>query len=163
MQQQVLEPTEAKHRRNKIRLLWAGAFVSGLVAVDLFLNFFCGSWPLVVYLAVGGLGAWTGERLHRRFSADTTGATLVRRGAMGLALFSAMGLVALFAMPVNWDTKCSWRYCGRALGPGLLKSPFPVGTPPCRGWSTCVNEYRYSPSEYRRVLRRIAAQGCPEP
>jgi hypothetical protein len=147
----------------KIRLLWAGAFVSVCVATDLFLHFFCGSWPLVLYLAAWGIGAWTGGRVHRRFSAKTTGATLIRRGVICLALFSALGLMMLFAMPVNWDTKCSWRYCGRALGPGLLKSPFPVGTPPCRGWSTCVNEYPYSAAEYRKVLQRIKVQGCPAP
>ena len=147
----------------KIRLVSAGAFLIVLVATDLFLTFFCGSWPLFMYLAVGGFGAWRGESLHRRFSGDGGGSKFVRGLGIGLAGFSALGLVVLFAMPVQWGTKCSWRYCGRALGPGLLESPFPVGTPPCSGWSTCVNEYQYSAPEYRRVLRRIEAQGCPEP
>ena len=156
--------SEAPRRTlRRVRFVSAGAFVSVLVAIDLFLNFFCGSWPLVAYLAVGGLGAWRGERLHRRFSADTFGATLARRLAAGLALSSAVGLLALFAMPVDWHTKCSWRYCGRALGPGLLKSPFPVGTPSCGEWSTCLNEYPYSRAEGRDVLGRMEAQGCPEP
>jgi len=163
VQQDELTPTETQSDLRKIRLLWAGAFVSGLVATNLFFSLFCASWPLVLYLIVGGVGAWAGERLHRRFSAETLGSKIIRRGATALAIFSAVGLMALFAMPVNWDTKCSWRYCGRALGPGLLKSPFPVGTPSCRGWSACVNEYPYSGSEYDEMLEHIEEQGCPAP
>ena len=147
----------------KVRLVSAGAFVSVLVATDLFLNFFCSFWPLLFYLAFGGLGAWMAPRLHRRLSVETTFTKFARRLGIGLALFSAAGLVVLFTMPVNWHTKCSWRYCGRALGPGLLKSPFPVGTPTCGGWSTCVNEYQYSGPDYDEVLERLTAQGCPEP
>ena len=163
MQQDDLRPVETKPPRYKIRLVSAGAFVSVLVATDLFLNFFCSFWPLVVYLAFAGLGAWMGERLHRRFSAATAGARFGRRLGIGLAVFSAVGLVVLFALPVNWHTRCAWRYCGRALGPGLLESPFPVGTPSCGAWSKCVNEYQYARPEYREVLRRMEAQGCPAP
>ena len=137
--------------------------MSALVGTNLLLSLFCGSWPLLFYLVLGGLGAWAGERLHHRVSGDTTLATIARRFAVSLALFSAVGLTVLFAMPVSWDTKCSWRYCSRALGPGLLESPFPVGTPSCRAWSMCVNEYPYSPSQYRDVLGRIKRQGCPAP
>jgi hypothetical protein len=149
--------------KTRARLLWAGALLSVLVATELFLRFFCASWPLGVYLLVGGLGAWRGERLHQRFSAETLGATLVRRCAQGLALFSAVGLVGLTALPPQWGTKCSWRYCGRALGPGLLQSPFPVGEPSCGAWSVCANEYPYSPAEYQKILGRIESQGCPAP
>ena len=39
MQQDEFGPTETRLSYYKIRLLWAGAFVSGLVATDLFLNF----------------------------------------------------------------------------------------------------------------------------
>jgi len=152
---------EANLRR--VRLVSAGAFISFLVATDLFLNFFCSSWPLAFYLALGALGAWRGASLHRRLSGDTLGKTLLRRLAVALAAFSALGLMALTVMPVNWDTKCSWRYCGRALGIGLFSSPFPVGTPSCRGWSTCVNEYSYSCDDYHEVLQLIEAQGCPAP
>jgi len=86
-----------------------------------------------------------------------------RRLGVGLATFSVIGLVTLSVMPVNWQSKCAWRYCSRALGPGLLAPPFPVGTPTCGGWSTCVNEYQYARDEYAEVLRRIKRQGCPEP
>ena len=156
-------PEDSSPPLYKIRLVWAGAFLSGFVATNLFLSLFCSSWPLVAYLVVGGIGASAGERLHRRFSGQTTLAMIIRRGAVFLALFSAVGLTALFAMPAHWESKCSWRYCHRALGPGLLKSPFPVGTPSCRGWSTCVNEYPYTPSGFQKVLRRIEKQGCPAP
>ena len=163
MEQDELTPTETGTSLRKVRLLWAGAFVSGLVATNLFISLFCSSWPLILYLVVGGVGAWAGEGLHRRFSADTLGSKIIRRGATALAIFSAVGLMTLFMMPTRWDTKCSWRYCGRALGPGLLKSPFPVGTPSCRGWSICVNEYPFSRSEYETALEHIEEQGCPAP
>lgn len=163
MQQDSLTPKDTKSPVYKIRLVAAGAFVSGLVATDLFLNFFCSFWPLLFYLVAAGLGAWKAEKLQRRFSADTAGATFVRRLGLGLALFSALGLVALSAMPVNWHSKCAWRYCDRALGPGLLKSPFPVGTPNCGAWSKCANEYQYSSEEYDELLRRVEEQGCPAP
>jgi hypothetical protein len=143
----------------QVRLLWAGAFVSGLVVTDLLMKLFCSGWPVVIYFVLGGVGAWTGPRLHRRFS----GSKIVYRGVRSLSLLSAAGMVVLFVMPVNWDTKCAWRHCDRALGVGLFKSPFPVGTPTCRGWSTCVNEYPLSDAEYRRALRHIRRQGCPEP
>lgn len=147
----------------QIRLLWAGVFVSGLVVTDLLLKLFCGAWPMVMYLVLGGVGAGVGPRLHRRFSGVTRGSTIVRGGARGLSLMSAVGLMVLFIMPVSWESKCSWRYCDRALGLGLLSTPFPVGTPTCKGWSTCVNEYPLSDAEYRRALRHIRRQGCPEP
>ncbi len=163
MQKDGLGPGDNKSSLFTIRLVWAGAFVSVLVATDLFLNFFCSHWALVFYLAVAGLGAWRAERLHRRFSAATAGATFARRLGVGLALFSAVGLVILFAMPVNWHSKCAWKYCGRALGPGLFESPFPVGTPSCGAWSKCANEYPYSDRGYRELLWRIEQQGCPAP
>jgi hypothetical protein len=159
MEQDSVKPSDTKPPLYKVRLVSAGAFLSGLVATDLFLNFFCSSWPLLLYLAAACLGAWKAEGLQRRFS----GTTFVRRLGIGLALFSALGLVAMVAMPVNWNSKCAWRYCGRALGPGLLKSPFPVGTPNCGAWSKCANEYPYASEEYHELLRRIEEQGCPAP
>ncbi len=148
------EPSPAK-----TQLFWAGVFVSGLVATDLLMRLFCGGWPMVLYLALGGAGAWAGPRLHRRF----LDSGIVSRGVKGLSLLSAVGMVVLFVMPVNWDTKCAWRYCDRALGVGLFKSPFPVGAPTCTGWNRCVNEYPFSEGEYRKALGQIRRQGCPAP
>ena len=147
----------------KIRIVSAAAFLSVLVATHLVLSLLCSGWPLLFYAVAGGLGALCGPWLHRRSSGDGWGAKFVRRSGMGLAGFSAIGLVLLFAMPVSWESKCAWRYCGRAMGPGLLESPFPVGTPSCGAWHTCANEYPYSPSEYTRMLARIERQGCPGP
>ena len=67
MQQDEFGPTETRLSYYKIRLLWAGAFVSGLVATDLFLNFFCSFWHETAppstsrwfYLAAAGL--WAGR------------------------------------------------------------------------------------------------------
>jgi hypothetical protein len=157
------EPEETGSSLTRIRLVWAGAFLSFLVATDLFLSLFCSSWPLLFYVVAGGLGALLAKKLHRRFSGDTTWRRLFRGLVFGLAIFSALGLGVLFAMPAQWNSHCAWRYCGRALGPGLLDSPFPVGPVSCGGWSTCVNEYPYSPGEYDELLRRIEAQGCPAP
>ena len=148
---------------HRVRLLWAGAFLSGLVVTDLFLSLFCAGWPLIIYLIAGGLGARLAERLDRRFAGDSLGATIVRRGAIGLAMVSAVGLFALAAMPARWDAHCAWRDCSRAMGPGLLEAPFPVGTPSCGAWMMCANEHPWSPREYHEVLRRIDAQGCPSP
>ena len=146
-----------------VRLKWAWVFVSGLVLTNFFLSFFCGNWSLFVYLIVGGIGAWRAESLQKRFSGDSWFAKIVRAGAALSAVASFAGFIGLSLMPVRWDTKCSWRYCGRAMGPGLFKSPFPVGTPTCRGWSVCANEYQYSSAEYSEMLKQIEAQGCPAP
>ena len=145
------------------RLLWAGVFISGLVISDLLLKLLCSAWPLMMYLVFGAVGAVVGPRLHRRFSGDAHGATFIRHGAHVLARLSIVGMVVLFVMPISWETKCAWRYCDRAFGPSLFNSPFPVGTPTCRGWNKCANEYPYTRAEYAVVLQRIRQQGCAEP
>jgi hypothetical protein len=40
----------------KYRAVSSGAFLSGLVGLDLFLNFFCAGIPLLFYRVVGGIG-----------------------------------------------------------------------------------------------------------
>ncbi len=147
----------------RYRIVSAAAFLSGLVALDLFFSFFCASFPLLFYLIAGALGASRGPYFHARFSGDNRAARFVRGAGICLALFSVTGIIVQCVRPVNWNTKCSWRYCGRAMSPGLLKSPFPVGTPTCRGWWTCANEYPFTPDEYQSALRRIEKQGCPAP
>lgn len=146
-----------------VRLVWAGAFLSFLVATNLLFSLFCSNWPLIVYLMIGGLGAWLGPKLNQRFSKNTFFSKLVRRSAVMLAGFSLMGLVALFMLPAHWESKCAWRYCGRAMGPSPLTSPFPVGDVSCRAWSMCVNEYPYRSGQMRDVYRRMEEQGCPAP
>ena len=158
-----MTPKPSSFTSYKVRLVWTGAFLSPVVGAELFLRFFCGAFPLVVYLIAVALGAGLGPRLQRPTSGPSLGAKVVRHSAVGLALFAALGIAGLWSMPVRWDTKCSWRYCARAMGPGLFRSPFPVGTPSCRGWSVCANEYPYSPAEYNDALDQIRAQGCPAP
>jgi hypothetical protein len=146
-----------------IRLVCAGAFMSFFVATDLFLNFFCSFWPVLFYLGAAALGVWQAETLYRRFSFKTAGATFVRRLGIALAVFSAVGLVILFTTPVNWHSKCAWRHCGRALGVGLLESPFPVGAPTCGAWHKCANESQLSQYDYDELVSRMEAQGCAAP
>ncbi len=146
-----------------LRLISAGAFASILVGTDLFLGFFCTEWSLFSYLLVAGFGAWRAERLYRGVSGDSFGSRCVRWVACALAIFSVVGFVRLSTVPVDWNTKCSWRYCARALGPGLFSAPYGSSEPTCRGWSVCANEYPYSPSEYSNLLKRVRAAGCPEP
>ena len=131
--------------------------------MDLFLSLFCSRFPLLIYLVVGGLGAWVGGAQYARLSRASGGARFVRSVGVFLALFSVCGIVVQFAWPVNWKTKCSWRYCGRAMGPGLLVSPFPVGTPSCSAWHKCANEYPFTPGGYESALRRMDRQGCDAP
>jgi hypothetical protein len=147
----------------KYRLISAAAFLSGIVALDLFLYFFCSGFPLVIYLIAGGLGASLGGIFHRRLSGTGGVAKFFRWTGTGLAIFSFCGIVVLFAKPVSWETKCSWRHCARAMGPGLLVSPFPVGDPSCSAWWTCANEYPFSPDEYQIALQRMDSQGCAAP
>jgi len=147
----------------KYRAVSAGAFLSGVVGMDLFLNFLCSGFPLLLYLVIGGLGAWFGGARHAWLSRDSGGAKFVRRVGVFLALFSVCGIAVQFVLPVNWGTKCSWRYCGRAMGPGLLQSPFPVGTPDCGAWHMCANEYQFTPVDYDSALQRMKRQGCAAP
>ena len=145
------------------RIQWAGAFVFVLVASEFFLSLFCSHWPLIVYFIIGGIGALLSPWLERLSLKDTLWARGLRTGKLILALGSLIGAAALLTMPVFWDGKCAWRYCGRALGMGLMTSPYPVGEPSCRGWSVCMNEYPFAPGEREEALERLRTQGCPEP
>lgn len=146
-----------------VRLVGAGVYVSVFVATDLLLNFFCSFWPLIFYVGAAALGARKAPALNSRYSGKTSWSRFVRRLGVGVAVFSAAGLVILSAAPVNWDSKCAWRHCGRAFGVGLMRSPFPVGTPTCSAWRMCANEYRMSEGQYSELLRRMDKQGCAMP
>ena len=145
------------------RLVSSAAFLSGLVALDFLFSFFCSGFPLLFYLMTGGLGYGLGSFFLHRFSGTGRGVRFVRIVGICLAAFTVVGMFVHTVRPVSWDTKCSWRYCGRALSPGLLKSPYPVGTPTCRGWWVCANEYTFAPGEYQTALLKMKRQGCAEP
>ena len=145
------------------RIVTAGALLSGLVALDLFLNFFCEDLPLLFYIILGGIGVWRGKSFQSRLAGNGGAKKFLRLAGVALAIFSAGGILVETVTPVNWDTKCSWKYCARAMSPGLTKSPFPVGTPTCSGWWTCANEYQWPPGEYSVALDRMTEQECPLP
>ena len=101
-----------------VRLKWAWVFVSGLVLTNLFLSFFVGT----------GRYCLPHRRRHRCLESGEFAKAIIRRflvcrAPTGRSVFGS-GLYRRFhplsLMPVRWDTKCSWRYCGRAMGPGLL-------------------------------------------
>gem|GEM_PF-2133801 len=119
--------------------------------------------PLVLYLCIGGLGAWFASAKMTWLCSGTRGARVVRAIGSGLAFISLLAIVFSAVKPVNWETRCSLAYCARALGPGLFQSAFPVGAPPCSAWFLCINEYPYSNRETRKAMQRLRVQGCPEP
>ena len=145
------------------RAVTALVCLSVVVALDLFFSLFCSGLPLVVYLAAAGTGAWLGASVKGWLSGTGVLPRTMRVFGLCLAFSSVIGMTFLTIRPVSWDTKCAWRHCARALRPGLFRSPYPVGAPTCRGWSKCANEYPASKSQYDEVLRRLRAQGCPEP
>ena len=153
----------ANWERMKLRGQWAGAFLSFIVAFDLLLSLLCSGLPLIMYLLVGGFGAWIGPKLREWFSKRTGVSKFLRVLVPTLACASAIGILVLLILPVHWNGKCAYRYCGRALGMGLMTSPYPVGEPSCRGWSICINEYSFKPGEREDALERLRKQGGPEP
>ncbi len=147
----------------KFRAVSAGAVLSGLVALDLFLSLFCARFPLILYLVVGGFGWWFGGSVHKRITGPSAGAKFIRGIGIALACFSTLGIAAQLMIPVNWNTKCSFRYCSRAMGPGLFDSPFPVGSMSCSAWHKCANEYQFSAQDYSRMLQKMEEQDCAPP
>ena len=134
----------------RIRIASAAAFTSVLVATHLVLSLLCSGWPLIFYAVAGGLGALCGPWLHGRSSGDGWGSKLVRRSGAGLAVFSAIGLVLLIAMPVNWQSKCAWRHCGRAL-PACGNRRFRLERPPAVAGT---------PARTSTRIRRPSTDGC---
>ena len=74
-----------------------------------------------------------------------------------------LGAVLLTVTPTSWSSKCSWSYCGRALGVGLTLSPFPVSSPDCRAFHLCANEYPLTAAQHEELMRQLRSQDCPEP
>ena len=145
------------------QLVSAGVFLFGVVMYDLVLELLCSGLPLFVYLLATGLGLLFGRVFYERLSSNHILAKVGRAVGLLLTLGALGGLVVLSTHTPRWDTKCSWRYCGRAMGVSLFRSPFPVGTPSCSGWHVCANEYPYSASEYDVMLEWMERQGCASP
>ena len=117
---------------NRYSLVSAGFFMSGLACLDVVGELLCIRFPVLFYLILGAIGIGIGNKaqgwLQNRKRLKTFLKIVAFTGCF-LGLLSATGLTVYGA---NWDTKCSWRYCGRALGMGLFESPFPVGGASCR-------------------------------
>ena len=149
---------------DRYALVGAGFLVSVLACLDLLLVVVCAGFPLLFYLVAAGLGALVGVKLKT---------WLVGHGALKKVLkgvgvtFCFLGLLSAAALTLkkpNWDTRCSFRLCGKALsGFSLFERPYPVGTPSCRGLWLCANEYRMSPAQRAELDRLIEVQGCPLP
>jgi hypothetical protein len=153
-------------------LLLAMAFPSLLVVLDLGLSFLCHRVPLLWYLAAGGIGVVIGPVLGAQLHGDGPLRRLFRGlviTAVGVGVHGAIWMAGVspiddgFGFPPPWDSKCAWRYCGRALGPSLSRSPYSVGTPSCDALHMCASEYPYSDDERRQLLTRMREQGCTPP
>ena len=141
----------------------AGALLSVVVLCDLALEPFCARTSVLAYLLAIAFGVLVGRLCQGWLASERLLAKVVRAACLVLTVGALGGVAVLVTQAPRWDTKCSWRYCGRALGVRLLKSPFPVGTPSCQAWHVCANEYPYSTSEYDVMLDRMAQQGCAAP
>ena len=137
--------------------------MSPLMAADLVLELLCVRFPLVMYLLLGAVGAAVGRALVGRL----VGGGGLKKALRGVAVLGAAGTILgaaiLTVAPPMWRGKCGFRYCGRALGPGLFRSPFPVGTPPCQTLHMCANEYQFGPGEYRSLTTMMERLGCEPP
>src|SRR5262245_54070037 len=112
-----------------------------LIGLDVCLSFLCARVPLSFYLGACAIGVVVGPLLGRKLHGDGTLRGLLRTlvgVAVVLGLIGAAGMTiwkpadsGFGILPPSWNSKCAWRYCGRALGPSLSRSPFPVGTPSC--------------------------------
>ena len=149
---------------DRYNLIGAGFFVSGLACLDLLLVVFCAGFPLLFYLVAGAVGFLVGGKSRT---------SLVGHGALkklfkGVALTGCfLGLLSAGTLTLrkpNWNTKCSFRYCGKALsGFSLSQTPYPVGTPNCRGLWLCANEAQMNTAQKAELDRLIEVQGCPIP
>ena len=148
---------------NRYALVGAGFFMSGLVGLDLIGELLCIRFPLLFYLILGAVGMVIGNKARGWLQSRMRLKKLLKIIAITGCLAGLTGAGVLSFYGANWETKCSWRYCGRALGVGLTKSPFPVGTPTCRVLHLCVNEYNMSPSESAKLYRLIKEGECPAP
>ena len=156
-------PEEHHPTINRYALVGAGFFMSCLACLDGVGELLCVRFSVLFYLVLGAVGIGVGNKTRRLLQNRRR----LKIFFKGIAFVVCLGGISSAAMlsfyGANWDTKCSWRYCGRALGIGLLKSPFPVGSPSCRMIHLCANEYRMSSRESAALKRLVKETGCPAP
>jgi uncharacterized membrane protein YeaQ/YmgE (transglycosylase-associated protein family) len=138
-------------------------FPSVLVGWDTLTEPFCSRAPLYAYLVLLVVGTlcspWLARWIRRSGKLE---ALLV--GLVGLAVLGGVsGATWLATHQTRWDTKCAFRYCYRALKPGLDRSPYPVDPPSCSALHMCANEAVLDDDEQTRLLRKLQQQNCAEP
>ena len=148
---------------NRYALVGAGFFMSGLACLDGVGELLCVRFPFLFYLVLGAIGFGVGKKTRRLLQHRVRLKTFFKVVAFVVCLGGISSAAMLSFYGADWGTKCSWRYCGRALGIGFLKSPFPVGSPSCSMIHLCANEYRMSPSESAELKRLVKETGCPAP
>ena len=157
--------TQSVSAARRIRWGQTCLFILAVVFVDAVTSVFCGRFAAVVYLVAGAVGYRRGGRLVAKMRAGYFVPSLWRRVLAGLVvcLGLAGGAVLMFSHPPS-NSKCAWKTCGRALGPGLFVSPFPAPAQTCSYLHMCVNEYPYRPSQRKAVVEQIRGMtGCYEP
>jgi len=148
---------------NRYTMVAAGFLMSALACLDVVGELLCIRFPLLFYVILGAIGIGIGNKARGWLQNRKRLKNFFKVVALTGCFFGFISAAGLTVFGANWDTKCSWRYCGRALGVGLTKSPFPVGTPTCRVLHLCVNEYNMSPSESAKLYRLIKEGECPAP
>jgi hypothetical protein len=144
-------------------------FPSLLVGFDLFTTQFCERIPLAWYLAACGAGVVLGGVLGRKPANNRR--ILWACGA--LILLGGIGATCLTlnppsennasALTPSWNSHCAHRYCSRALGPRLDRSPFPVGIPSCHTLHMCIEEASHDEDQKQQWLTLLRNQGCEQP
>ncbi len=138
-------------------------FMSLVMGCDLLLELLCARLPLLLYLVAGALGAVVGTKCAGWLAAGAWGRRALRGLAIVAGVMGLLGAATLTLMQPPWSSHCGFRYCGRALGPALSRSPFPVGTPSCRDLHMCANEYPFDQREGRILDHLIRTRGCEPP
>jgi hypothetical protein len=151
--------------RKLLALGVALVFPSLLIGLDLGLGVRCQRPPLYCYLGAAALGALVGPLLGGRLQGEGAVRRLLRALTAVVAVAGVAGAswMALARPGTPWSSHCAWRYCARALGPALDRSPFPVGTPPCSALQMCANEQPGSEAEHQALLALMRAQSCAPP
>ena len=137
--------------------------MSILMGFDLFFELFCARFPLLFYLIAGAVGALVGKKLSGWLAGEGGFKKALRGLAIAGCVMGLLGAGVLSMAPPMWHSKCGFRYCGRALGVSLFRSPFPVGSPSCRDLHMCVNEYPFTPTEMNQMDDMIERNSCAPP
>ena len=156
---------ETPDRKKRTRKWTAAFMVSGLILMDVVLELLCARFPLLFYLIVAGFGYALGGPLSRWAAATSLFARFARASAKFIVFLGILGAIGLTFLPSPflWESKCTWRQCGRVLGMGLTQSPFPAPPINCNALHRCANEYRYTKSGYQDLLKHMEKKGCEPP